>query len=290
MTRLGVVARRAVRLLGLAPRVARLALIVTLACAGLQIGLGRVVSGKVDDALVELGAGLARMSGGSGGPRLLELNGALLHLETAARAEPVAAVLDRAETRCAGGAGPAGLWRGDDGWRGFVACFARLGAAETGTVGEVPATSAPAYRYVYAQAGGAETQVVTLWAEDPLDLPALFPPAGDAPGRDAPGVPRPPGARRLLSARETGHGQEIVIYVDSARGAGELAGWYRGALAGLGWRVLAAAAPDRVLVALRRDAMIALVFSVDEAGAGTVAVMTTAGATTPAHDEDRGGR
>jgi hypothetical protein len=267
----------------LAARLARVSLFAGLVAAGLQLAAARLVSAGTDRALLDLGAGLARLSEtGSrdgGGGRALELNGLRLRFATGTQAEGVADVLDGAERACTE-AGDARFLRGRDGERGFVACLARLDAEERAALGETAAGCA-GYRYVYAQAGAERTQVVRLWTDRPLELERLFPDQGDAPGRDAPGMPRPPGARRVLSAREIGAAQELTIYAGPRAATDELETWYRARLAGLGWRALdpasrRAAPGPRVLVVGRGGALAALVFADEGGGAErTVAVLTS---------------
>ena len=264
--------RLPLRAVELGRRLGRLGLFLTVVCVGLELLLARAVRADVDHALLDLGAGLAQLAGPGeparpGQPRVLELNGNRLHFDTGTRADAVGEVLDQAEASCADPG--ARRMRGEDGRRGFVACLARVAAPE----------GAPAYRYVYAQPGAERTQVVRFWTDGPLDLEALLPEAGDAPGSDAPDVPRPPGARRILSARELGEPQQITLYETGGAAPRDLAAWYRERLAAIGWRPLepAAGAGGGVLVVGRGGSLAALVFSVGEAGdgGGTVAILTS---------------
>jgi hypothetical protein len=52
---------------------------------------------------------------------------------------------------------------------------------------------------------------LSAWSLGSLKLAALFPPAGDAPGSDLNGIPRPRQGRRVLSAGVVGGGR-IVSY------------------------------------------------------------------------------
>jgi hypothetical protein len=288
------------RLRALAPGLARIAVFLVIVAIGLEILLGKVVRAQVDGALLDLGAGLVQLADPAeeaedrSGPRLLELNGSQLRFETGTRAEAVGAVLDDAETGCADGADrdadgdgvrgesppvrPERLLRGSDGERGFVACISRPRAPIAGE--RSPRGTGAAYRYVYAQSGDQATQVVRFWTEGALDLERLFPDRGDAPGSDAPGLPRPPGARRILSAREVGAAQQLTLYRSRGGEPGELDTWYRARLAGLGWSPLEpvgkqAATGDHVLVVGRAGSIAALVFTADEAGGSSVAILTS---------------
>ena len=56
-------------------------------------------------------------------------------------------------------------------------------------------------RYVAARKmENGKTQVIAVWTEGAFNIEAMFPDQGDAPGTDAPDVPRPPEAVRRLSA------------------------------------------------------------------------------------------
>jgi len=265
------------RLRSRAARVARLTAFLVVVAIGLQMLLGKVVRAQVDGALLDLGAGLAQLAGAAdpGQPRVLEINGSSLHFDTATHAESVTEVLDQAEAGCSAEPAREGqLLRGGDGWRGFVACFARLGAV----IGEA-ARPASGYRYVYAQPGSERTLVLRFWTDQALDLDRLFPASGDAPGSDAPGIPRPPRARRVLSARETSAPQQLTLYTTESAGPDELDAWYRERLAGLGWRPLETtgrtAPATRTLVVGRAGAIAALVFAHEESGGGSVAILTS---------------
>lgn len=262
---------RAGRLL---PRAARLAAFVAVVAGGVLFAAGRRAPAPVRSPLEELGAGLAELAAASalpaGAPRVLEVNGARLHLATSTRPEPIAAVLGEAESGCAGEAGP--RLREEDDRRGFVACAAHLTAEERAAIdapgGPEIAIGPPGFRYVYAQAG-ERTLVVRVFTDRPLDLDLMFPATGDAPGADVPGVPRPPGARRFLSTHELGAPQAMTVYVDAAGQPSELARWYRSRLPEQGWELSpvplgdAIPAGDHVLVARRAGEVAALVLSSD---------------------------
>jgi hypothetical protein len=257
---------------GIAPRVARLTVFLAAVAAGAFIAAAGRDLAPVRSPLADLGAGLAELAAVStrpaGAPRVLELNGARLHLATATRPEPLAAVLGDAESACVGEEG--GRVREDDGGRGFVACAALLTAEELAAI-EAPggaeiALGQPGFRYVFAQAG-ERTLVVRLWSDRPLDLERMFPATGDSPGADVAGMPRPPGARRFLSARELGAPQALTVYVDAGAEPAELERWYRTQLGEQGWDPLdrdgAASSGDQVLIARRADELAALVFAGD---------------------------
>ena len=261
----GAAARRGLRAAPLA--VAGLALLL--------LGRGRVEA-RVDDALLGMGAQMMRYGGAlvQDGARTLAINGAALWLSAGATADPVDAVLDEYESRCAAapdgdgdgdgaGAGAADRGapgdpggdaplpfgaplRGGDAGRGFVACLAAgspLGAdglverARAFVDGHDLASLGPLH-YVYAERRGDTTHFIVLRADGGLDVERMFPAAGDAPGADAPGIARPPDSRRRLSLREVGHPYGVTVYGGSPRSIDELQRYYRDALAADGWRIV----------------------------------------------------
>jgi acetylornithine deacetylase/succinyl-diaminopimelate desuccinylase-like protein len=94
--------------------------------------------------------------------------------------------------------------------RGFVFCMAadhelstheqllRLKRAHSdfGTIGDI--------RYVSVRKDGARSNVVAAWTHGSFDIRVMFPESGDAPGEDFANVPRPDGARRIMTGTVTG--------------------------------------------------------------------------------------
>ena len=266
------------RLRALAPRLARLSIFLFAVIVGLQLALAWMVRNKVEDGFLELGAGLAELDRQSPrkGPRIVELNGAELRFASSTVEDSVEAVIDRAQKDC--GAQQDKALKGGDGSRGFVACFVPVPPPLGPVVGEVRQVAPPTYRYVYAQPGAERTVVISVEAEGEVQLKDLFPPEGDAPGSDAPGVPRPPDARRVMSAREQGSPQQMTLYVTRDSDPAELEAWYRARLPDHGWRPLEGGRRNggpRVLVADRRGTLAALVFDKDESGGASVAILTS---------------
>jgi hypothetical protein len=133
-----------------------------------------------------------------------------------------------------------------DGGAGQVACIARkndaggvrglyqsaLAFAASGNVGDVGDA-----RYVVARKNPANghTHVLAMWTEGSFDIPAMFPEQGDAPGSDPPSpVPRPPAAKRVLSAEITGHPYALRMY-DSERSHADVLSHYDRAMQAAGW-------------------------------------------------------
>ncbi len=266
------------RLRVLAPRMARLALFLAVVIIGVQLALAWVVKKRVDESFLELGSGLVQLDRAvpHQGPRIVELNGARLHFATSSSDEKVEAVIARAQDAC--GPEKDKALKGSDGSRGFVACFVPAPGAAGPEVGEVREVVPPTYRYVYAQPGSEKTVVITVEADGQVELKKLFPEEGDAPGSDAPGVPRPPDARRTLTAREEGSPQQMTLYVTKDKNPAELEAWYRARLPDHGWRPLEGGrrtGGPRVLVAGRKGTLAALVFDKDESGGASVAILTS---------------
>jgi hypothetical protein len=97
-------------------------------------------------------------------------------------------------------------------------------------------------RYVYAESIAADqSRVSALWTDEAFDPGAMFPSAGDAPGSDSPWIPRPPAARRTLSAATDGAPFTLLGYA-SQRPAPELDRFYASRLSALGFQPAAASA------------------------------------------------
>lgn len=269
------------RLRALAPRLVRLSIFIFAVAIGLQLALAWFIKDKVEQSFLDLGSGLAQLDARSArkrpGPRIVELNGARLEFASASVDDSVEDVIDRAKEEC--GPHKDKALKGGDGARGFVACFIPQPAQLGPVVGEVRQVVPPTYRYVYAQPGSEKTVVITVEVKDGVgELKKLFPEEGDAPGVDAPGVPRPPDARRTLSAREEGSPQQMTLYVTKDKNPAELEAWYRARLPDHGWRPLEGGRRNggpRVLVADRKGTLAALVFDRDESGGASVAILTS---------------
>jgi hypothetical protein len=277
----------------LAARVARLAACLAALSAGGWFARGALVPSARADRAAATGSTTARAwhdlgvaLGGSSrpGPRTLEVNGARLHVDVAANTRSIAAVLDEAEAACradeVGRDGEARPVRDERADQGIVACQAWLSEAEVAAAdgGDAPRARARGLRTVFVQRGPEGGVIVKLWAVGALDASALFPTHGDAPGVDAPGVPRPPSTRRVLSVRELGQRQQLTLYAARDGAAADLGAWYRARLPELGWRPLStvATAPTTdVLVVDRAGSLATLVIAAEEAGQDTIAILTS---------------
>jgi hypothetical protein len=114
--------------------------------------------------------------------------------------------------------------------------FARF--AQTGNLQEIGGL-----RYAYARrpadGSGQRTFVLTMWADSGFDLRRVLPlGSADAEGRDMPGVPRPRGAQRILSAWEADRPSGLYVYLAKDRTMAELESFYREELSRNGWTII----------------------------------------------------
>jgi hypothetical protein len=195
------------------------------------------------DALVaELGPQLI------GTPEELSINGQTLKVAVHSSELDVSAALDRFALHCAGRAeaplplGPArgvvakpeldetsverllarlSVLRRETKEEGRLLCFAREDghglrtalAALRGSAEHADLSALGKLRYVSARRQQDErTQLIVVWAEQPLRIAALLPERGDAPGSDMHDVPRPPVSTRDLSVSARGRDYALRLY------------------------------------------------------------------------------
>jgi len=119
---------------------------------------------------------------------------------------------------------------------GQIACIARkdsggglgglvkrvLAFTESGDLAEIGDA-----RYVVARRDDAsgQTHVLAMWTEGKFNIPEMFTNSGDAPGSDSRDVPRPPEARRVLSAELAHRAYSIRMY-DTQRSNEEVLSYY----------------------------------------------------------------
>jgi hypothetical protein len=210
----------------------------TLICVCL---LQRAAAGLGDQAL-RLGPELASWAGRFGPVTTLELNGHTMHVGSVTSEQTVAQVLTRFRALCTRESGglaeelsararpliqddaqlALGITRealGDG--VGASGCFARgkrggsldllrrirefAASRDLSALGQL--------RYVYVRktdSGGSHA--VLVWNDGPLLVQRMFPALGDAAGGDLPGVPRPGGSRRLISAQVRGKPYGLLTY------------------------------------------------------------------------------
>lgn len=229
-------------------RALRMALYSAFAFGLLAMAAARSVYADVREMGVGLGHQLAKLEDLTDGAYLIRLNDAELHRASAYTPQSTHEVLDRYEAYCSERPGAlaramqdipsamldridmpkdtalrASVVRDEANGRGMVVCFvddpdapveplvSRLRAlSETGDLSKLGH-----FRYVYAEPSSnpkAGTHVVTFWSDGALNLNAMFPASGDAPGTDSSIAPRPAGSRRTLSASVDGYPAAVRIY------------------------------------------------------------------------------
>jgi hypothetical protein len=213
------------------------------------------------------------------GETQLELNGQLLTLATLSSASDARSLLDRFESSCSESALPPtaaafesrgaranaqaflNALRQDFGAEGGVAvCLAgarpQAGVAELlqkfAAYAQTGELSQFELRYLFVRRTARGSHGLMVWNAGPLAVRAMFPEHGDAAGSDLPGLPRPTGARRVLSARVPSRGYALAAYEVGDAPAAALAQYAR-QLAQLGFRSLPVAA-DQSVTALVRGA------------------------------------
>lgn len=133
----------------------------------------------------------------------------------------------------------------DDHKVGQIACIARkdsggglkglvdrvLAFTDTGDLSEIGDA-----RYVVARRDEAsgQTHVLAMWTEGKFNIPEMFTNVGDAPGTDSRDVPRPPEARRVLSAEMSNRSYSIRMY-DTHRSNEEVLSYYEAQFAPRGF-------------------------------------------------------
>jgi hypothetical protein len=250
--------------------IARAAAFLFTAWALVLAGSAASVRAQVSELLLGLGADVERFAGAEAReePTDVELNGLVLRMTSVISERTVTEVLDAAELDCTRRDGRLGeqaselyaehdvsldpreydgTVRDGDDTRGYVACLdmgpervpadeviARIQRfLETHDVSDVGQL-----RYVYARRDGETTHVLSWESVGSLDLDALMPSEGDAPGADLPRFPRAPGLRRAFTARAGDEPYGLVSYAADSASRDDLVRWYRAALPEQGYRLL----------------------------------------------------
>lgn len=287
----------------LGPRRRRFALLAaTLLCAGIALGgLALRVRAHADELLLDVGASMLRHPAADqiDATRTLSVNGLQVHLSSGGTSRSLPEVLDLFHARCRerGGrfdlqlahalrtraaverlAPPAldGVLRIDDGARGYVACLDLGGSPvppdellrrarrflEDGDLAHLGDL-----RFVFAARDGERTSYLALWTVGPFALARAFPAEGDAPGSDLPRVPRPPEARRLLSAHGLGAEPSVTVYRAEHSTPAALGARYRAVLGRAGFRLHGGTEATSGFVAARDDRWLLVTLSADGAHA-----------------------
>jgi hypothetical protein len=265
----------------------RLALLGVLVLAVSITLLARRATAAGKDALFELGEHLSALAEAGMGreQRRVLINGEALGFRVFLSPVPRERILDAYEGWCRHGAGAfeeeeARLAQaerspvhGDESWRDLTVRLERPSHAVVACLRHGLANPSPGelaervrrfldtgnlaalgrFHYVLVQERGEQRRVVCVWSEGDFYPLRMFPENGDAPGPAAPGLLRPRGSRRLLSAAELGVGASLTVFVDGEESIASLSERYRRHLASDGWRLReeeeASADGSRVLIA-----------------------------------------
>ena len=237
----------------LRPSQRRLRLLAYFSCVslGLLLLAARGLYAASREDAFNFGHELIGLSDLTRGAETLTLNGERFHHSLVVSAEPLGTVLDRVVDHCQKNPGPAAraidevaarartrferlappgalrhaVFREESATRGMVLCF--VGGPEFGSalswLSAVRRFSSTRdlsvfgrLRYSFAErTEHGRTRVVSLWADTGLNLTTLFPATGDAAGTDSTVLPRPPAARRTLSAGAEGMPFAVRSYESS---------------------------------------------------------------------------
>jgi hypothetical protein len=231
------------------PSIAVLRVSFFLTCVALALAVLAARAARADIGELGLAAGrkLDHLEDFTADSEALMINGARFHRATSYTPDGVSHVLDRVEEACLRNPGLLGqamrevpvqalakinadkelprsaknaIIRDESEEGGMVVCFVgakptslhELGARLEHFVQTLELYELGDFRYVYAVRKGDQTRVITLWTELSLNMNSMFPSTGDAAGSDSELVPRPPNARRTLSAAAAGQPSGVRIY------------------------------------------------------------------------------
>ncbi len=247
--------------------------------------LGAAGSDQARDQMMAVGADMLRVPEPQAdtGDRVL-LNGAELDVTRGRSDSSVDQLLAAAEASCTARGGGASPMRGGGDERGFVACHdpsaERRVIERAGDAVSAGAMTLP-IAFLYAERRGGATHFIRTLSAEPVDLAALMPREGDAPGPDTTGLPRPRSSRRALGMRVAGQPYQTAVYLDREQDLDRLVAHYQGALPGAGWTVVApwktdeGPGPRQASVFIEREGALAmLVVAQDRADLTTTTLMT----------------
>jgi hypothetical protein len=223
------------------------------------------------------------------GETQLELNGQRLTLATLSSLSHARSLLDRFEASCSESTPPSAAELESRGARANPQAFLNALRQDFGDEGGVAVCLAGAHpqaglaellqkfaayassgelsqfelRYLFVRRTAHGSHGLMVWNAGPLAVRAMFPEHGDAAGSDLPGLPRPAGARRVLSARVPSRGYALAAYEVGEAPASALAQYTR-QLARLGFRSSPLAADQNVTALVRgADRVVAQSFRQD---------------------------
>jgi hypothetical protein len=294
----------------------RLRLSIYFACvfALLSLVAMRALRAEVGEASRALGRQLIELPHVSGAVEVIQLNGARMQHARVSTSASVATVLDRFEEHCnaspgalaevldevaanhpgmlekKGVKGPMkrAVIRHETEGDGVLMCFVDDRATGLAGMNEILKALAETgdlsvlgeFRYVFAERRkDGRTKVVSMRNEGPFNLSRMFPATGDADGSDSRVLPRPPDARRTLSAFAEGMPYALRTY-DSGKSRAELQAFYGAWMKASGW-VQAAEVKDEGATAYFRPDGYQVFLTLMEEGGRTYATLVEAGALAP---------
>ncbi|GAC1587202.1 MAG: hypothetical protein NVS3B20_15850 [Polyangiales bacterium] len=244
----------------------------------------RAVSAQVEKVMVATGRELAQLGDILSNTKGVLLNGETMNVSTIVVDRSVHSVIEQFTAYCSSSAllslekteaseavrerlgklipdasMRVGVLRNESENEGAVACFATKEGSRSKGLGERIKEFASThdfgalgnFRYAYAKRTElGRTHVITLWTNGSLNASRMFPSSGDAPGTDSTIVPRPPQARRLLTASALGIEHSVRVYESSASER-TVAAHYQSTLAGRAdsadseWAPIAQSSPHR---------------------------------------------
>jgi hypothetical protein len=294
----------------------RLRVSIYFACvfAFLSVVAARALRAEVGEASRALGRQLLDLPNVSGAAEVIQLNGARMHHARVSTSASISTVLDRFEEHCNANPGPLAevlndvaadhpavfkkhalkgafrhaVVRHESERDGVVMCFVDRRATGLAGVNETLQALAETgdlavlgqFRYVFAeQRKDGKTMVVSMRNEGSLNVSRMFPATGDADGTDSPILPRPPDARRTLSASAEGMPYALRTY-DSGKTRAELQAFYGTWMKASGWTQAAkfdGAKGDGATAYFRQDGYQVFLTFMEEGGR-TFATLIEAGA------------
>jgi hypothetical protein len=296
--------------------VRRLRLAIYFACvfALLSLVAVRALRAEVGEASRALGRQLIDLPDVSGAAEIIQLNGARMQHARVSTSASVTTVLDRFEQHCNGNPGPLAevldefaanhaallekkgpkgsirraVLRHETESDGVLMCFVDERATGLAGMNEILQALAETgdlavlgqFRYVFAERRkDGRTKVVSMRNEGSLSVSRMFPATGDADGNDSRVLPRPPDARRTLSASAEGMPYALRTY-DSGKSRAELQAFYGAWMKASGW-TQAAAVKEEGATAYSRPDGYQVFLTLMEEGGRTHATLIEAGALAP---------
>jgi hypothetical protein len=294
----------------------RLRLAIYFACvfALLSLVAVRALRAEVGEASRALGRQLIDLPDVSGAAEIIQLNGARMQHARVSTTASVATVLDRFEEHCNGNPGPLAevldevaanhpalfekkgpkgsirraVLRHETESDGVLMCFVDERATGLAGMNEILQALAETgdlavlgqFRYVFAERRkDGRTKVVSMRNEGSLSVSRMFPATGDADGNDSRVLPRPPDARRTLSASAEGMPYALRTY-DSGKSRAELQAFYGAWMKASGWTQAAEVKEEGATAYFRPDGY-QVFLTLTEDGGRTYATLIEAGALAP---------